>query len=85
MDGFQLPLFLGTSFCLEWLLKTRKKQEENLQKPEKVEDQRHNKQTDIKGRVRNVNLQYLPDALLWEMFTSVKSLAAIQATQVSFF
>lgn len=31
-----------------------------------------------------MNLWYLPEGLLREMFTSVKSLAAIQATKVSF-
>lgn len=31
-----------------------------------------------------LNLWYLPEGLLREMFTSVKSLAAIQATKVSF-
>lgn len=39
---------------------------------------------DMKKRILIVTLWYLPEGPLREMFTSVKSLAAIQATKVSF-
>lgn len=40
---------------------------------------------DMNKKNLKMNLWYLPEGLLREMFTSVKSLAAIQATKVSFF
>lgn len=39
----------------------------------------------MKKKIEKMTLRYLPEELLREMFTSVKSLAAIQATNVSFF
>lgn len=39
----------------------------------------------MKKKILKMNLRYLPEGPLREMFTSVKSLAAIQATKVSFF
>lgn len=45
----------------------------------------HSEQMDMKKNILKINLWYLPERPLREMFTSVKSLAAIQATKVSFF
>lgn len=45
----------------------------------------HFEQMDMKENILKINLRYLPGGPLREMFTSVKSLAAIQATKVSFF
>lgn len=44
----------------------------------------HSEQMDMKKKILKMNLRYLPEGPLREMFTSVKSLAAIQATKVSF-
>lgn len=40
---------------------------------------------DMRKKILKIHLRYLPEEPLREMFTSVKSLAAIQATKVSFF
>ncbi len=44
----------------------------------------HFEQMDMEKKNLKMNLRYLPEGPLREMFTSVKSLAAIQATKVSF-
>lgn len=44
----------------------------------------HFLQMDMKNNILRINLWYLPGGPLREMFTSLKSLAAIQATKVSF-